>query len=229
MPVLLLALTRDCEAVRAGWLGQPANTLSSLAFLVVGGWLLARARHAPARAAELRLFAASAIATAVGSVAFHGPNPSWGQWAHDTPIAAGLLLATVVDIAAFTGRRRRELVAWLAGSAAIGLLLWFVPDAQRVVFGVLGVGFGGLELIAVRRRMRPWPGGHDFGLWMSVAGTFAVGVGAFFLGRMPAFCDPTSSFQLHAVWHLLQAFTIGAYVHVAVERPASRAQAPPGG
>ena len=220
--LILLALTRDCEAFRAGWLGQPANTVSSLAFLVVGGWLLARARHAPARAAELRLFAAAAIATAAGSVAFHGPHPSWGQWAHDTPIAAGLMLATVVDVAAFTGRRRRELVAWLAGSAAIGLLLWFVPDAQRVVFGLLGVGFGSLELVAMRRRMRPWPGDHDFGLWVLVIASSMVGVIAFFLGRIAGFCDPRSLMQLHAVWHVLQAVAIGAYVHVAVERPAAR-------
>ncbi|HEX6844994.1 MAG TPA: ceramidase domain-containing protein [Actinomycetota bacterium] len=215
----MLAVTEDCEALRNGWLAQPANALSSLAFVGIGLWLLARARHAPARAAEIRLFGVAALLTGLGSVAYHGPNPAWGQWAHDVPIASGLLLAAVVNVATFTGRRRRELLAWVVGTAAIAVVVAVSPDAQRAVFAVTGAAFGLTELVAVRRHLRPWPGDPDFGLWLVVIGAFVVGVGAFFLGRIDALCDPDSPFQLHALWHVLQALAIGLYVHVAVERP----------
>ena len=216
----LLAFTEDCEAFRGGWLGQPTNTISSLVFVAVGLWLLRRARHAPSRAAEIRLFGIASLLTGIGSAAYHGPHPAWGQWAHDVPIASGLLLAAVVDLATFTGRRRRELVAWLVATAVVGVALAVSPDAQRPVFAVVGATFGVLELVAVRRHLRPWPGDHDVGLWMLVIVSFVLGVGAFFLGRVGSLCHPTSPFQLHALWHVLQAVAIGAYVHVAVERPA---------
>lgn len=216
----LIAVTKDCEAFRAGWLGQPANALSSLVFVLMGLWLILRRAHrAPARAAEIRLFGVAALLTGLGSLVYHGPNPPWGQWAHDVPIAAGLLLAVVVDVATFTGRRRRELAAWLAGTALVAVLLAVSPDSQRPVFAVIGLAFGVLEVIAVRRHLRPWPGDPDFALWLLVIGAFVLGVTVFFLGRLEGLCDPTSPFQLHGLWHLLQAFAIGAYVHVAVERP----------
>jgi hypothetical protein len=215
-----LALAQDCEAFRPGWLGQPANALSSVAFVVVGVWLLRRARHAPSRAAEIRLFGVVSLLTGLGSILFHGPHPAWGQWAHDVPIASGLLLAVVVDLAVFTDRRRRERFAWLLGTAAIAVVLAVVPDAQRPLFGVLGVAFGALEVVAVRRHLRPWPGDHDLGLWLVVIGAFVLGVSSFFLGRLASLCDPTSLLQLHALWHVLLAVSIAAYVHVAVERPA---------
>jgi hypothetical protein len=218
----ILAVAEDCEAFRDGWLGQPVNAISSLAFVVMGLWLLARARHAPARSAEIRLFGVASVLTGLGSAAYHGPNPAWGQWAHDVPIASGLLLAAVVNLATFTGRRSRELFAWAAGTLAIAVIIAVSPDAQRAVFAAVGVAFGVTEVLAVRRHLRPWPGDPDFGLWLVVIGAFVVGVAAFFLGRIDALCDPDSVLQLHALWHVLQAAAIGLYVHVAVERPHAR-------
>jgi hypothetical protein len=212
-----LALTKDCEAFRDGWIGQPANTVSSVAFAVLGLWLLSRARRSPARGLELSLFAVVAFATAAGSIAFHGPHPTWGQWAHDVPIAAGLLLACCLDAATLRGGSRRWLLAWPAGVVVVGVVLAASPDAQRAVFTALGVALAGLEVAATRRHLRPWPGDHDFGRWLFVLGTFVVGSAAFFLGRLDALCDPASVWQPHAVWHVLLAVAIGTYAHVAVQ------------
>ena len=64
----LLALGgSDCEALHDGLLGQPANSMSSLAYVVVAAYVLHRgAPPAPALALAL---------VGVGSVLYHGPMP----------------------------------------------------------------------------------------------------------------------------------------------------------
>jgi hypothetical protein len=90
----------DCEAIRPGLIGQPANTVSSLA-LVAAALPIARAarrRRAPA-------WKAVAVASAlegVGSVAYHGPGGRGAKVLHD----AGLVvLAASVGVA--VGREGR--------------------------------------------------------------------------------------------------------------------------
>jgi heme A synthase len=83
----------DCEHIGRGLLAQPANTLSSLAYVLAGMLLLARTlagrpgvRMAPA------VYAVTVIGVGIGSAAFHGPMPAWGRFAHDLSIAAVLAL-----------------------------------------------------------------------------------------------------------------------------------------
>jgi len=70
----------DCEALHEGWLGQPVNTVSSLAFVLAGVYVL--------RAGGSRPAAAALGAVGVGSVLYHGPMPSWAEVVHDGSIAA---------------------------------------------------------------------------------------------------------------------------------------------
>jgi hypothetical protein len=91
----VLALGRaDCEAIRAGWLAQPANAVSSLAFVAVGGWLLIRATAPGAH--RLSLVSAGGAFAGVGltSAGYHGPQPPWAEPAHDGAIVAlGVVMA----------------------------------------------------------------------------------------------------------------------------------------
>jgi hypothetical protein len=106
--VPLLALGgSDCEALRDGWLGQPVNTLSSLAYAMAGAYVL---RRGGPRASGLAL-----VAVGVGSVLYHGPMPSGAELAHNGSIVA--LAATVP-------------LAWRRGS-----LRW-PPTAALVTGGV---------------------------------------------------------------------------------------------
>ena len=212
----------DCESYRDAVLGQPASTLSSLTFVAVGVWCWLRARGSHPLGPELALFGTVAILVGLGSVAFHGPHPSWSQWAHDVSIAWLLLLAIALDIAGRTQRRAREVAAWAAGCAMLGLLFWASPDSQRVVYSVLGAAFVLLEAAAVRRHRRPWPGEPGFGLYAFAAGAFFVGTVSFFLGRLDAWCDPGSLLQGHAVWHMLLAAALAAFVEVTLVRPPHR-------
>jgi hypothetical protein len=107
----------DCEAIRPGLVGQPANTVSSLAF-VAAAVPIARAARRRGRPA----WTAVAVATAVeglGSVAYHGPGGRWARRLHDGGLVA--LVAAVGVAVGREGRRPlagRPLTALLAGSAA---------------------------------------------------------------------------------------------------------------
>jgi hypothetical protein len=115
-PVAVLALGgSDCEAVRDAVLGQPVNSLSSLAYVAAGAYVLRRGGP--------RVPAVALMAVGVGSVAYHGPMPPGAEALHDGSIA---VLAVTIGAAAW---RRRSLprppalaLAALAAGAVLNLL-----------------------------------------------------------------------------------------------------------
>lgn len=77
----MLALgASDCEVLRDGVLGQPVNSLSSLAYMAAGAYV--HRRGGPA-ALALALGTVGA-----GSVLYHGPMPRGAEAVHDGSIAA---------------------------------------------------------------------------------------------------------------------------------------------
>ncbi len=116
-PVVLLALGgSDCEALRDGVLGQPANTLSSLAYVAAAAYVLRRGGP-PGPAAALAL-------VGVGSVLYHGPMPPGAELVHDTALVA-------VPVAALG-------VAWWRRSFPRPPALAIVALALGAVANVLG-------------------------------------------------------------------------------------------
>jgi hypothetical protein len=81
-------------------LAQPVNAVSSLAFVPAGAWVAARASGVTGwRQWEVLGIGAALVANGVGSFAYHGPQPSWAELAHDGPIVAVLALLTVNEVA----------------------------------------------------------------------------------------------------------------------------------
>jgi hypothetical protein len=113
--VVLVALAEsDCERWHAGWLAQPVNAVSSLAFVVVGAWLLLGARRVSAGRAGLIAGGVAMVGTGVGSLAYHGPQPGWAHVAHDgSALTLALLVAgrTIWQLV-MPGTRRLALGAW---------------------------------------------------------------------------------------------------------------------
>jgi Ceramidase len=202
----------DCEHIGLGLLAQPTNTLSSLAYVVVGGLLLWRALTGPAHARVAPgVFALTVAGIGVGSVVFHGPMPGWDRFAHDWSIAAVLAFIVGYDVALARDasvNARLAIFALLAGACAIALAIW--PDASNALDAVLVVVAVGAEVAAARS-----PAGRAVGygrLW--IVGVSALAAGALLnaLGRTDApLCDPDSLVQLHALWHVLTAFVLWLY------------------
>ena len=105
----------DCERVRPGRIGQPANTITSLAFVAAAVPIAraARVRDVPA----WRWVAAAAALEGVGSVAYHGPGGTPAKRLHDAGLVA--LTATVALALAAEGAppRRRPRTAVLTAAA----------------------------------------------------------------------------------------------------------------
>lgn len=107
----------DCERIVVGAaLAQPVLAITSLAYVGAGMAVLAwaaRARAPLAGAAGVVL-----IAVGAGSFAYHGPQPSWGKFAHDWPIVAAGAVYTAGLVR--SGRRQRW-SAWSAPAAVFAL------------------------------------------------------------------------------------------------------------
>jgi hypothetical protein len=123
MGVLALGAS-DCEALRSGWLGQPVNCLSSLAYLVAGAYVLRRGVPDATTAAV----AAALGAVGVGSVLYHGPMPAGAELIHDGSLVA---LAATIAVAAWRRRSfpRPSALALAAFGAAVAVNLLTRTDA----------------------------------------------------------------------------------------------------
>jgi hypothetical protein len=205
--------TSDCEHIGQGLLGQPVNALSSLAYVAVGALLLRRALVL--RSTGLTIYAATVVAVGFGSVAFHGPMPSWGRFVHDFPIAALLAFVIAHDVALVreTGLRA-ELVGFgvLLGVSAFVLAVW--PDTSNALDSVLVVAAVIAE-VGVARSARGVASGElvrQPRVWIIGAAVLAVGATLNALGRTDApLCDPDSLAQLHGLWHVLTAAALWVY------------------
>jgi hypothetical protein len=150
MPVFALGAS-DCEALHAGWLGQPVNAVSSLAYVAAGLCVLRRGGPAgPAAALGL---------VGVGSVLYHGPMPGSAGLVHDGSIY--LLVAAGVVAA----RRRRRVprppaTAVLALGAAVAINVLTRTGAPLCRPSSWGQGHGAWHLLtalAVASWLSVWP------------------------------------------------------------------------
>ena len=127
----------DCEALRDGWLGQPVNTLSSVAYVVAGAYVLRRGGP--------RLPALALAAVGVGSVLYHGPMTPGAGLAHDGSIVA--LAATVPLAWRSRSLRWPPVPAVIAGGAAIVVNLLTRTGAPLCRPGSLLQGHGAWHVL----------------------------------------------------------------------------------
>jgi hypothetical protein len=108
----------DCERIVGAALAQPVLAVTSLAYVAAGVAVLSwavRVRAPLAGAAGVAL-----VAVGAGSFAYHGPQPSWAEPAHDWSIVA---LGAVYAAGLAWSWRQQRWSAWAApaGVFALGL------------------------------------------------------------------------------------------------------------
>jgi predicted membrane channel-forming protein YqfA (hemolysin III family) len=192
-----------CEAIGGGLVRQPANTVSSLGFLVVALWVATRParREATRRSAlghaETWLFVGSLVWVGLGSAFYHASLTFVGQVID----VSGMYLVATFILLHRLGPRWRLAPLWSAlGFVLANALLMAVqvsaPSLRRVVFGVLLVTALIVEWRSSRAGRRWLAKGA---LLMAVA--FLIWV----VDWQRMVCAPQSLVQGHAVWHLLGA------------------------
>jgi hypothetical protein len=216
----------DCERLREGLLAQPVNSASSLAYLVVGGWLLGRAgRLGPGSRPLAFAYGLTVLAAGAGSVDYHGPGSAAQPWLHDLGVVAPLLGVAAGDLARLGVSPGLALAALVGSLGGAGGLLRVAPGVAVPLVAGAGVAVAGLELAAWRRGS-----GRGRAAWRVGLAALAVGAAANALGRTGRpLCDPDSLLQGHAAWHLLSAVALGAWAAAAQlpGQPAARIQMRP--
>lgn len=195
-----MGATADCELVGAGLLGQPVNTLTTLALIAAGFVLVPRPRS--------RWVGIALIATGIGSFAFHGPMAPGGTWIHDVTLAWLILI-----VAAHS--RSWERWSHLPGLAMLGVVFAIRPQVSTPMTGALFVVAAGLLIADDRSRATLLPLG--FLALASIVGRLGSTGGPL--------CDPESILQPHGLWHIGSAVAV-AWWAIGSERRALRIQRP---
>jgi len=214
--------TSDCESLGSGWLVQPDNAWSSLAYTVVGVLIIVAAfRSARSDRTMAIVFGALMGMTGIGSFLYHGPQGGVAAYVHDITFLATLWFLVIMDPASTYGIRRRT--AWMAlGAVAVAMtaVLLVVPDATNVLTAIAVVALIVSDVLMHRT------GGIN-GRWYAAALLLLGASLAFNLaGRSDtATCDPEALVQFHALWHVLSAVGLGAY-YVAMTVPRSQEPTP---
>jgi hypothetical protein len=122
----------DCEQLRGGWLAQPANALSSLAYVAVGIWLLWQSRRAGLDRRLLVVGGAAMVGVGLGSFGYHGPQPPGAAFLHNGSIWCLAIVLITGDLQRLVSTRR---VAWAAWRSAAP---WMVPALAAYLAGRTG-------------------------------------------------------------------------------------------
>jgi hypothetical protein len=218
----------DCELVRSGLIGQPANAVSAAAYLLAGGWLLVRVRRRPAAPHRYRWLAAAVAANGIGSGLYHGPGWPGSGWCHDVAAIAVPVFVAADGLGGIRGWDDRTITrAGLTALAvaAAGVLARPVTNVAMLTAVTAAV----LAEAAVARRpaapagaspeAKPARRAGRTGQRIMVA-ALAVGLTAYLLGRTGApLCRPERLLQPHALWHLLTAVAMAAWAADRIDHP----------
>ncbi len=197
-----------CEAVRDGFIRQPANAWSNMAFVLVG-MLVLRGHGGGGQGAPVLLrddvvvrllYATTCVLIGVGSWLYHASLSFAGQWLDVMAMylfPTCLLLVNLVRAGRI--KRRSLLPLWLSVNSALGAMLFFIPLWRRETFVALTVAFIVSEVWA--RRRLPVTMRNDF--LTAAAATIAVAITLWVLDLQHILCSADSLLQGHAAWHVL--------------------------
>lgn len=202
-----------CESLRKGFIRQPINTYSNLAYLLIGLLILAHARSDNARTNLMSshraypiVFSIATMVIGVGSFFYHASLTFIGQWFDVMGMYLFASFALLYNLARLRPLRGTTFaVGYVVMNAMLGYLLIVNPFIRRQVFAAMIYGILALEvlvLLAERPRIRTR---YFIGALVSLIVAYAI----WMLDENRTWCDPSSILQGHAVWHWLTAASAG--------------------
>jgi len=214
-----MTLPGVCDPYATGFLREPANAISSAAFLLAGAGILIASRPGVAGGGELvrhrrTVFALLVASVGVGSFIQHGPHPEWQAYAHDLPLAAVLVFVATDAAADLTGRELSNRW-WLIPSAALVPVVAFGATASTIAQAVLAAAAIGGNLVRAARRPVLRRG------LISALVIAAAGVTIGSPSDPTSLCRADGLLPRHAIWHVLAAAALWRLATVIGARRAS--------
>ena len=214
-----------CEAIRNSIIHQPANTWSSLAFVLVGLIVMQlssndhsqRNQHylITKHAGLSTLFAIALMIIGLGSAFYHASLTFIGQF---FDVFGMYLIATFIIIYALNRTNQRismMIRSYILLNLVLALALWFIPDLRRYLFGMLIVIGLLLEVRSVRSSRSTINVRYLNYALIAMTTAFIIWI----LDLAKIVCFPTNLIQGHAMWHLLGAISaLYLYLYYCSER-----------
>jgi hypothetical protein len=196
-----------CERELCGWITQPANTWSNVAYVLVGLWLIRLAMREGQR--PLAAIGAIEILIGLGSFFFHMSSSHLGEV---VDVGAMYLLsgyALVANLSRYLqclGRKlapRSAVVLYLSlVGTSIAAVALFKGEVGIWIFAIQAVVAGHLET----RMYRKHGASADFGPLKKLLVTFALAWAFWWLDLLGLLCDPDNHWlQGHAAWHVINS------------------------
>ena len=215
-----------CEAIRNDGIMQPANTWSSLAFVIVAGIVLlrwTRNRHIASHATYPILLALTLLVVGFGSAFFHATLSFNGQFVDVLGMYFIATFALLYGIARLRSLTSTMLVsAFIVSNAVLAAILYWAPLFRRVVFGVLIAAALVVE-ISISRRMTQREAASKLKTAIALLG---LGFAIWVFDYTRIICSPGSWIQGHAIWHVLGALSAW-YLYLYYENQATMMDSPP--
>jgi len=202
------------ETVQDGFMRQPWNTISSLAFFTVGVYILclpyqkAGKPILDARSSKLTrsILAIAAMITGLGSVFLHMSLSFIGQ---TFDVLGMYLISMFLILYAFRGNLslKKFLLLYVLGGLLLLIILIFIPDLRRWLFALLMVV--GLVIEYYRHRKN-----YQTKLLFASAGTLAFAFMFWILDSLRLLPHG------HVLWHILGAAALGVlFAYYTKEKP----------
>lgn len=193
-----------CEASQCGWISQPANSFSSLSYVVLGMFIWLQ----PRRESFLRCFGVLACLIGVTSFFYHASNSFLGEFLDIGSMylfSALILTLNLIRIGILSKNNWGKFYFPLV-LGSLFLLLNF-KKIGIWMFGVQVVLFIGLEIYLFFKRKSNGLGKIYYKNYLMALGFFSASYIIWLLDFHKVVCSPQNHFfQGHAVWHFLNAF-----------------------
>jgi hypothetical protein len=215
-----------CEGVRLGFIRQPANTWSSLAFAFAGFWLIWRAKKDVYRGAARSnpittqflygaVFGACLIVIGLGSAFYHASLTLAGQFIDVMGMyfLAGFMLTYNIS-RSYRVNPSLMVGAYVALVSSLAFVLLRFPGVRRYVFASMIIVVLILEYSARRRGKSTIATSYIYSALGLLLAAFVIWI----LDITRLTCSPESWLQGHAVWHILCALaTLLLYMYYRSE------------